>query len=175
MKELHLTKLKTVKAMKPVALLFFLFFAICSNAAVTPEPTVPTIDLRKFKMKEIEKMTGKKLGFFQKIKLKILLTAAKKFKDGEMTEKQKKQATASMILGIGSIVLMLISSIPIIGFLGILCIPAAILALVFGIKSLKGNSNTKGIIGVVTGSVTLVLIALAVILLAILFAGFSVG
>lgn len=160
-----------MRAIKPIALLFSLFFVLFSNAAVTPGPGNSSIDLQKVNVKQIEKLTGKKLPFFQKIKLKILLAAAKRFGKGEMTEKQEKQATASMILGIGSIVLLLIP----ISFIGLLSVPAAILALVFGIKSLKGNSNTKGIVGVVTGSVTLVLIALAVILVAILFSGFSIG
>jgi len=76
-------------------------------------------------------------------------------------------------LGISSIVLLLISSIAIIGFLGILSVPAAVLALVFGIKSLNGNSNTKGIIGVVTGGVTIGLILIALIFLLIFFSGFT--
>jgi hypothetical protein len=56
---------------------------------------------------------------------------------------------------------------------GLLCIPAAILAIVFGSKSLKGNSNTKGIIGVVTGGVTLAIILLAIIIVLAFFASWG--
>jgi hypothetical protein len=163
-----------VKAIKAGTLLFFLFFVSFSYAAVTPGPASLKTDLRKIKVKDVEKLTGKKLSFFQKIKLKIILAAANKLKDGELTEKQERQATASMALGIGSLALMFLSMIPFISFIGILCIPAAILAIIFGARSLKGNSNSKGIVGVVTGGVTLLIIAVAIILLAILFAGFGI-
>jgi hypothetical protein len=167
--ELHLVKPSTVKMIKPIALLLTLFFSFYADAAVVPATSAPPkFDFTKIKAKDIERITGKKLTFFQKIKWKIAQVALKKIK-GEITEKQKKQAELSMILGISSIGILLLSgAIP---FIGLLCIPAAILAIIFGAKSLKGNSNTKGIVGVVTGGATLLLIVLAVILLAIFFAG----
>lgn len=154
---------------KPIALLLTLFFSFYAEAAVVPNgATPPKFDFTKIKAKNIEKITGKKLTFFQKIKLKIAQTALKKL-SGEMTEKQKKQAQTSMILGISSLVVLLLSgAIP---FIGLLCIPVAVLAVIFGAKSLKGNSNTQGIIGVVTGGVTLAIVVLAIIILAIFLAG----
>jgi hypothetical protein len=100
--------------------------------------------------------------------LKIAQAALRKM-NGVITEKQGKQAETSMILGISSIVMMLLSGV--LPFIGLLCIPAAILAIIFGAQSLKGNSNTKGIVGVVTGGVTLAIIILAIIVLAVFFAG----
>lgn len=143
--------------------------------AATPAnlPAIQKFDLTTITPKQVEKLTGKKLGFFQKLKLRMLQRALRKYKDADITDQQKKQANISMILGISSIVLLLISSVAIIGFLGILSIPAAVLALVFGIKSLNGNSNTKGIIGVVTGGVTIGLVLIALILVLIFFSGFT--
>ena len=169
MNELHLAKPSTAKMVKPIALLLSLFFSFYSDAAVVSNRAAPPkFDFTKIKAKDIEKITGKKLTLFQKIKLKIAQTALSKLK-GEITEKQEKQAEISMILGISSIALLLLSGV--LPFIGLLCVPAAILAIIFGAKSLKGNSNTKGIVGVVTGGVTLVIIVLAIILLAIFFAG----
>jgi hypothetical protein len=173
MNALHLTKPKIVKAIKPITLLFFLFFASLSYAAVTPEPVKPVFDLTTIKVKDFEKLTGKKLSFFQKVKFKILQKVLRKVKGGELTDKQKQQARASMILGIASFVLLLLSSVAFIGIAGILCIPAAILAVILGAKSLKGNSNTQGIVGVVTGGVTLALIVLALILVVLFLSSFS--
>ena len=170
MNELHLAKPSTVKLFKPIALLLPLFFFFNVDAAVVPNGTTPSkFDFTKIKVKDIEKITGKKMTLFQKIKLKIAQKVLNKLSDNEMTEKQRKQAEASLILGIGSLALLLLSGA--VSIFGLLCIPAAILAIVFGSKSLKGNSNAKGIVGVVTGGVTLVIIVLAVILLAIFFAG----
>ena len=90
--------------------------------------------------------------------------------DDGITDKQKKKAEMSMILGISSIVLLLLSSVAFLGFAGLLALPAGILAVVFGAQSLKGNSNTKGIIGIVTGGVTVLLIALAIMVLAVFLA-----
>ena len=51
--------------------------------------------------------------------------------------------------------------------------PAAIIAVIFGAKSLKGNSNTQGIVGVVTGGVTLLLIIVAIIVVLAFFASWG--
>jgi hypothetical protein len=166
--ELHLIKPYVVRRFKPIVLLLSLFFYLNAGAAVVPNgATPPKFDFTKIKAKDIEKLTGKKLTLFQKIKLKIAQVALRKM-SGEMTEKQKKQAEISMILGISSIVIMLLGGV--LPFIGLFCIPAAILAVIFGAKSLKGNSNTKGVVGVVTGGVTLVIIVLAIIILAIVIA-----
>lgn len=172
MNELHLEKPSTVKMIKPIALLLSLFFCFYADAAVVPSGgTPPKFDLTRIKAKDIERLTGKKLTLFQKIKLKIALAALKRFDNGEITEKQKKQAEVSMILGISSIVMLLLSGV--LAFVGLLCIPAAIIAVIFGAKSLRGNSNTKGIVGVVTGGVTLLLIIVAIIVVLAFFASWG--
>jgi hypothetical protein len=138
------------------------------NASVTPGDSTITksISVKKlwtYDPGEIQKRTGKKLSFVEKIKIaifqkKLLRQAADE--NDEPTEKQKKQGKISMILGITSIILL---PIP---YLGIIAIPAAVTALVLGLKSIKGNSNTRGIVGVITGSVTLFIFIIALIVLA---------
>jgi hypothetical protein len=142
-----------------ITLLFISLFSMQSFAALVPPAAVtpPSLDFAKMKAKEIEKLTGKKLNFLQKIELKLLQKKlGKKGGGDEITEKQKKKATLSMILGITSIVFLFIP------YIGILAIPMAILAIIFGASSLKGNSNAKSIVGIVTGGVTLFLFVLAV-------------
>jgi hypothetical protein len=163
-----------MKLFKPITLLFFLFIASYSYAAVTVDPVpVSRLQINKIRINDIEKLTGKKLTFFQKIRFKILQKTLGNFKGGEITEKQKKQAQVSMILGISSLALILLSLTPI-AFIGILSIPAAILAIIFGAKSLKGNSNSQGMVGVVTGGIAVGIITLFLILVIVFFSGFSV-
>jgi hypothetical protein len=172
MNELHLEKPSTVKMIKPIVLLLTLFFSFYADAAVAPDAVVPPkLDFTKIKAKDIERITGKKLTLFQKVEIKIAQKLLRKLSDDEMTDKQKQQAETSLILGTGSLALLLLSGV--IPIFGLLCIPAAILAIVFGSKSLKGNSNTKGIIGVVTGGVTLAIILLAIIIVLAFFASWG--
>lgn len=171
MNELHLEKASTVKMIKPIVLLLTLFFSFYADAAVAPNAVAPPkFDFTKLKVKDIERISGKKLTLFQKVKIKIAQKFLQKL-DDELTEKQKQQAQSSLLLGIGSLALLLLSGV--IPIFGLLCIPAAVLALVFGIKSLKGNSNTKGIIGVVTGGATLAIFILAIIIFLALFASWG--
>ena len=144
-------------------LMLGLLFSFHSIGAAIPEVSVDPKprEWKKINARTIESMTGKKLTLLDRVKLTLLKWKLSKFsEDEEMTEKQKKQATASMILGIASFGLMWIP------YVGILSIPAAILAIIFGAKSLKGNSNTKGIIGLAFGSATIVVILLAIIIIA---------
>ena len=80
-----------------------------------------------------------------------------------MTGKQKKLARVSMILGFLSVVLLMLSLTATLGFLGLFSIPAGVLAIIFGSKSLRGNKNTEGILGVVSGGLTIGIIVLAII------------
>lgn len=164
----------TMKIVRATLLLLTSFLYTYSNAVVAPSGAMPAVfDPFKIKPKDIEKITGKKFGLFQKVKIKLAQIALRKYSDGEITPKQKRQARISMILGFVGLAFLFVSLSPFLGFLGILSIPAAILAILFGAKSLKGNSNTEGIIGVVTGGVTLALIILAIIVIAIAFSGFT--
>jgi hypothetical protein len=159
---------------RSIMVLLSLFFGLNSHALVTPNTAAPLrLDPFKIKPKDIEKITGKKLTLFQKIKLQLAQKVLRKYSDGETTARQRKQGRVSMILGILGLAFLFISLSPVLGFLGILAIPSAILAVVFGSKSLKGNSNSEGIIGVITGGVTIALFIIAIIVLAIGFSGFT--
>ena len=111
----------------------------------------------------------KKAGLITKWKNKLVAKAIKKgwLGEGEITERQKKWAKWSMILGIGSLVALFIPGV------NLVAIPAAIEALVFGIKSVEGNSNTQGIIGIIAGGLTLVLLIAAIALLVAFFASWN--
>lgn len=161
--------------MKKIFLLLILIITFYSkpvNAAVAPSDSIITksvkhnASLNKFLTStpsEIEKITGKKLNFVERIQLKFFQKKLLKHspeEGGEPTAKQKKQGKISMILGISSIVLLLIP------YVGLLSIPAAIAAMVLGIKSIKGNSNTQGLIGLITGSATLFIILIAILIVA---------
>ncbi len=161
--------------MKKICVLLILiisFYCKPVNAAVAPgdsiitksiKHNVPLNKLMSSTPAEIEKITGKKLNFVERIQLKLFQKKILKYspeEGGEPTAKQKKQGKLSMILGISSILLLLIP------YVGILSIPAAIAAMVLGIKSIKGNSNTQGIIGLITGSVTLFIILIAILVIA---------
>jgi hypothetical protein len=121
-------------------------------AATVPSDPIPLI--KSMKAGDLEKVTGKKLNLWQKVKFeaakRVMMIRMKE--KGEMTEKQRRQSIVSMILGICSLVFLFLPGI------AILSIPAAILAVIFGIMSLKGNSNAKGIVGIVTGGLVLLLL-----------------
>lgn len=161
-----------MKSMKIIAFLVLGFVNLSAIAATTPDP-VPKYSLAKFyrgqlKVKDVEMLTDRKMHLLERIQFKILqFKLSKKINanDDELTEKQKKQANLSFILGLSSIVLIFIPVI------GVLALPAAILAIIFGSKSLKGNSNTKGIIGIVAGGVMILLFLVAIALLAVFLSG----
>ena len=156
-------KIKTI-----IALLIFCCSAQLVTAAVVPpsqEKTSREYSRPHVKAKQIEKLLGKKLTLVDKIKLQLLQRKLGRYRTGLPSGTQRKQAAWSMALGIASILLLFTP-------LGILAIPAAVVGLVLGIISLKGNSNTQGIVGVITSSVTLLLIIVAIIVVAIVFASF---
>jgi hypothetical protein len=131
------------------------------NAAVAPSVPVTEknpLNAHRPTLKDVKRVTGRKLTLKQKLQFILLQYRMKKL-PRRVSGKQNTQATLSMILGILSIVLLLTP-------LGIIAIPAAITGLVLGLISLKGNSNTKSIVGVITSSVTLLLILIAIILVA---------
>ena len=76
----------------------------------------------------------------------------------EATPQQRKLGRISMIFGIVALGFLFIP----VGIFGILAIGLAIGALVLGIKSTKGNSNTPGIIGIVLGSLVLLLVLIII-------------
>jgi hypothetical protein len=105
--------------------------------------------------------------------LKVAQKVLKKYSDGEITSRQRKQGRISMIPGMPGLAFLFISLSPVPGFPGILAIPSATFAIVFGSKSLKGNSNSGGMVGVITGGIAIALFIIVVIVVTIAFSGFT--
>ena len=129
-----------------------------------PNPTNSinrSISLKEFVRltpKDYEKLTGKKLKMKEKIGLKLLQWKVKRKMKSEATPQQRKLGRISMIFGIVALGFLFIP----VGIFGLLAIGLAIGALVLGIKSTKGNSNTPGIIGIVLGSLVLLLVLIII-------------
>lgn len=129
----------------------------------------PAKYFRLWVLKNYKAVTGKKLTLKHKIVLKVLQwKGARLFQEGkEATSRQKKLGRLSLYFGAGAFVL---APVPIIN---VLSFPAAIVAIVLGITSLKGNNNTHGVIGLVLGGAFLLLLFLALVVLILIF-GFPI-
>lgn len=164
MNELHLTKPKTVRTFR--AILLIDFFPSSQNVFASVTPVAADITLKtyiaSFQIQNFKKLTGKKIALFQKIKFMLLQKKLQKLKLAPgITENQKKWFRLSMIFGIGSLALLILSTIFILGIWSMMAIAVAVVAIVYGVQSLKGNSNKKGIIGIVTGGITLAFVITA--------------
>ena len=149
-----------------ICLLLSLFLGMLvfqAKAATTPVQPVPepSISLQKLNAKSFRELTGRKMTLKEKMALWVLKRKLRKAGDGDtFTEKQQKQATLSMIFGLTGLAFIFIP------YAILLSIPLAIAAIILGFKSLKGNSNTKGIIGVVAGfTIPLFLIIALIVIL----------
>lgn len=117
-------------------------------------------------VKEIEKLAGRKLSFKEKIAVKIYKhnpTLYKRFADSTEEKKLEKKALWSKWLGIGSLIGLFIPGV------GLLSVPAAIIAIVFGISTqdkVKNKRNARqGItFGIITLAIILLLVALVVVI-----------
>ena len=141
--------------------------AVCLNnysSVIKPKLENPnTAALRvlvKMKTVDIEKMLGRKLKFKEKIALKIL-----KFKNrkNNFDKTPTKDGEISQTLGIIGIISLFVFPL--------VTIPLAILAIVYGNKAKKENSNDKKAhTGIVLGWVTLGILVFAIIaLIALVF------
>lgn len=120
----------------------------------------------KMTIKEWEKATGRRLSVLQRLTWKMAQKHISKSPNENTTERQRKLGRLSMILGIAGLILLFLPNILAIAGIGL-----GIAAFILGIKSLKGNSNTPGIVGLVAGSLTLLLTILAVVIAAAFLAG----
>jgi hypothetical protein len=128
-----------------------------------------TEDLLSLSPKNFEKLTGQRLSFKEKIAYKIMqwklqkqLKALEK-EDGDISKAERHSKNA-LFCGIATWGLLLLGiAIPI---MGILSIPFAISAIIYGAVSLnKTPNNTRSILGIVLGGLYVVLFALALLLL----------
>lgn len=158
--------------MKKILLLFLLFvFSISAHPAVIPaspelvidiavkDPVNPYSYLSSMKIREVEKLLGRKMKLKEKLSFKAFQWSIKKgFYPRKPSENSKKGNTA-MILGIVAIASLFIP------YLSIASIPCAILAIIFGNQAKKINPNDgQAKAGVILGWVTLGLFVLALII-----------
>jgi hypothetical protein len=149
-----------------------LLFSLPAHATTTPPtepsptttaatPSITINDFLKLSPREFQQRTGKKLKFKERIAYRVLQWKLRKHfrEQDEPTAKQLKQGNLSLVFGIAAIVFLFIPVV------GILSLGFAIAGLVLGIKSLKGNSNTTGLIGLILSGLVLFLFLLAVIVL----------
>ena len=154
--------------MKKLLLLFLLlpgYLTVHATGGVTPiNPDKRSITLKEFVKltpKEYQKLTGKKLKLKEKIGLKILQWKVKRKMNDQATPQQIKLGRLSLIFGILAMVFIFIP----IGIIAIIGLGCAIAGFVLGIKSIKGNSNVMGILGIVFSGLVLFffLLALAIV------------
>lgn len=161
--------------------MFILFFSfnsyssiILTNIPLQKEKATITITpevLAKFatlKIKEIEKLAGRKLTFKEKIAVKVYQWKIKKIKTLSFPKERKSdKGNTAFILGIVGLVSLLIP------YLGIVAIPCAILAIIFGNQAKKINPDDRHAkTGAILGWITLALIVLFILLIiAILASG----
>lgn len=112
--------------------------------------------------REYEKTTGNKLKWKEKIVYKVVKWKMKKKMRSEPTEKQRTLGVISLAFGVLAMVFIFVN-VPLVGLLGVLL---AIAGFVLGLKSLKGNSNAPGLIGLILSSAVIFVLILAFIAIA---------
>ena len=164
--------------MKKYLVLAVIFFAcfkaqsatipVASFSATTIMPTYPApilLNLSKSKIKDIEKLLGRKMKFKEKIAFKVYQWQLKKELSVKKEEGKKDKGKTAMILGIIGLASIFVP------YLVIISIPCTILALVFGYQAKKINpedskARTAVILGWITVGVYVLVIALVIALLA---------
>lgn len=152
------TTVKTV-----ATLIFFLCIMnpllVAASSVITPaDVEIPRLHTRYNK--------NKKLNVFQKAGYKFLQKKIQKKLDRlSVNNKQKSQGRISMILGLLSFAFLFVPY-------GLwLALPVAVIALIFGIKSVKGNNNIEGIVGLVASGITLSLyLIVGIVMMTVAFA-----
>ena len=158
--------MKKATLLLPALLIFCCSFSSAPVSSATHSYSTASLPPSVVKMiqllspREFEKATGKKLRLKDRIAYRILQWKLRKKGHEVIDERQRKQGNLSLVFGIASVVFLFIP------VLGILSPGLAIAAVVLGIMSLKGNSNTAGIVGIICGGTTIFLFLLAIAVLA---------
>ena len=167
---------------------FFLFIVIivsfCQQETFATSSFAPFIEVKKIpnfsdsnlsvlshlSIKQIESLTGRKLNLKERFALKIYKSKPALFNqyiDSTEEKKLEKKALWSKWLGIGSLIGLFIPGI------NLLSLPAAIIAIVFGISTQdkvkdKKNSRQGITFGIITLGIIVLLVALVVVIVAAL-------
>lgn len=134
-------------------LLLVLFTVPAAQAAFVPPATpVPAVSRQQPAAVSLRGPV-RPAGRFERLKLKLLQRILRRpVATGEMTEKQRRKARWSLILGVASFLMLFLPVVV------LLSLPAGVAAIVLGVQSLKGNSNTQAIIGIIAGSLAILLL-----------------
>ncbi|MEQ1676541.1 MAG: DUF4190 domain-containing protein [Chitinophagaceae bacterium] len=136
------------------------------NAA--PSPVLATF--ATMKMRDIEKMAGRKFSLKEKIAIKFYQWKLRKQSLLPKGKEKTNLGQAALILGIVGLVTLVIP------YASILSIPCIILALVFGYQAKKANpQDRKAKTAIILGWIGVGLIVLAVVLLIAILASWSGG
>lgn len=136
--------------------------------ATNIEPSNPPFNIITAKVKDVEKLLGRKMKLKEKIGFKILQHKLKKESHRKKGESGSEKGKLAMILGIIGIACLLIP------YAVIASIPLAILAIIFGNQAKKQNPNDgQAKAGVILGWVTLGLVTLAIILVVAILASWG--
>lgn len=143
-------------------------FAIVKSAAVFSDTNF--FVLTHLSKKEIQKLAGRKLSFKEKLAIKLYKgnpTLFHQYADSTEEKKLEKKALWSKWLGIGSLIGLFIPGV------GLLSLPAAIIAIVFGTSTRdkvkdKRNSRQGIAFGIITLGIIVLLVALVVTIVAAL-------
>jgi hypothetical protein len=164
---------------KSLIISFFLFLVFQpAHAIIRPtntSSTSPTLNipsslqsLSSLKIKEVEKLLGRKMKLKEKIAFKIFQWKLKKELTSEKRDSGVDHGKTSMILGIVGIAALLVP------YLAIASIPCAILAIIFGNKARKTDRNNgKAIAGIILGWMTIGIFIIALALLVVILSTWS--
>lgn len=140
--------------------------SIPGETKIVEEPPDLLKSLAKMKVKDLEKIAGRKLSLKEKVGFYILKLRLKRQSNNETATDNGKTA---FLLGLLSLLCLFV---PFVNFASIFL---AIIAIVIGNKELKQNpSNHKAKTGVILGWITIGLIVAALILIVALLSGFSI-
>ncbi|MBL7725010.1 MAG: DUF4190 domain-containing protein [Chitinophagaceae bacterium] len=169
-----------------LTLILSMFFISGSYATSTPSsaytepgiqkniyPTPQLTDILKLKVRDIERITGKKLKLKEKIAFKFLQWKIKKGLRITREEPKKNKGKTALIFGIIGLA-GLITPIPIVG--GLMALVGIILALVLGYQAKKENPDDKNAkTAIVLGWIGIGLVVLAVAILIAVLSTWSWG
>ena len=162
-----------------LALFIFSSFSNNYNSAILPPDNVaiankpsesvplPLEKIASMKMKEAEKILGRKLSLKEKISFKIAQFKLKK----ELKTKEKGKPSKGQTAFVLSLIALGLLFVP---YLGLASIPLAIVAIVQGAKAKKEDPNDKKAqTAIILGIVTLGLFVLAIIAVVIILASWG--
>lgn len=114
-------------------------------------------------------LSSKKISLRDKIVLKLIKwKLIKQVANVEDINHLKKLGRLSLIFASIGVICILIP----VGLVALIGLGSSIAGFILGVKSLKGNSNTPGIIGLVLSSLVILLLILGTVLLLALFGSF---